>query len=496
MYVLYSNIISLPMASNEMKEGRSGAAADLPKKGKRPEAGLVDEAAGAIARHGMLQGGEAVLVGLSGGPDSVCLLHLLHRLKIRFRLTLHAVYVDHNLRPGETPAERDFCRGLCESLGAGFTVKSVDVRSFAIERGLNKQEAARELRYAAFEEAAFEVKADRIALGHNADDQLETVVMRFLRGAGPRGLCGMPPVRGTIIRPLIGADRSRIESFLAEEGIDFVVDSSNLGTDYFRNRVRRELVPVMRRMNPAIASALEATTSILREEERYFDLVVTKTLMKMISRKTGRRIELFLSPMESMDKVILRRVLRRAIGETEGLRGMSFSHIEEITGLVKHGRSGDRLSLPRGIRVIRGYALLVITSEKPVKIANYELAPPGETAVIGAGLVIAAAFCDDAGGQDDGRSSVLLDAGKMEFPLTIRPRAAGDFFYPLGFGKRKKLQDFFVDAKVPRDERDGVPLVVSGGEIVWVVGHRADERFRVKEDTTKFLRLSVKKGNC
>jgi tRNA(Ile)-lysidine synthase len=458
--------------------------------------GLAGRVADAVGRAGMLGSGESVLVGLSGGPDSVCLLHLLCRLKEKFALTLHAVYVDHNLRPDETPAERDFCRDLCERLGVNFTVKSIDVSTLADEKGLNKQEAARVLRYAAFEETAFELKAGRIALAHNADDQLETVLMRFLRGAGPRGLSGMPAKRGMIVRPLIGVERSEIERFLCEESISFVVDSSNLRNDYFRNRIRRELVPIMRQMNPSLAGTVADTVSILREEERYFDLIVTKTLMKMISRKTARRIELFLSPMEIMDKVILRRVLRRAIEETDSLRGMSFTHIEDIIGLVKHGPSGGRLSLPRGIRVIKGYALLIITSEKPVRIDEYELLPPREVAVRGAGLVIRADIRDYAGDVGDGRSSVLLDAGVMEFPLKVRPRAAGDFFFPMGFGKRKKLQDFFVDAKVPRDERDAVPIIVSGSDIVWIAGHRADERFKVKEDTKRFLRLSILTGKC
>jgi tRNA(Ile)-lysidine synthase len=483
------------MTRNEKEERhRETGAGAVAKPEKSLAVGLVVKVADAIARYGMIEEGGAVLVGLSGGPDSVCLLHMLHRLKGRFGLTLHAVYVDHNLRPAETPAERDFCGGLCGRLGVNFAVKSVDVLTRAKEKGVNKQEAARELRYAALEESAFEMKAGRIALGHNADDQTETVLMRLLRGAGPRGLSGMPARRGMIIRPLIGIERSEIAHFLDEEKIPFLVDSSNLTTDYFRNRIRRELVPVVRRLNPSISGTLAGTVSILQEEERYFDLMVTKTLMKMISRKSDRRIELFLAPMEIMDKVILRRVLRRALEETDSLRGMGFTHIEDIIGLVKHGPSGARLSLPGRIRVIKEYALLVITSERPVRIDEYTLAPPGEVAVRGAGFVIGATLPDDAGEGVDGRSSVLLDAGKMQFPLTVRPRAAGDFFFPMGFGKRKKLQDFFVDVKVPRDERDSTPIVVSGSDIVWVAGYRADERFRVKEDTKKFLRLSIMKG--
>ncbi len=456
---------------------------------------LRERVVSAINKYGMLSGGETVLVGLSGGPDSVCLLSILTELGERYGLTLYALYVDHNLRPAEVREEIGFCEDFCGKRGVNFFVKSVDVLSRVKTFGLNKQEAARQLRYQAFDEAAIEVGAAKIALAHNADDQIETMAMRFLRGSGPAGLSGMPAKRGKIIRPLIEIERADIESFLAAGNISFVVDSSNLCAEYFRNRIRQVLIPIMKELNPSLAGTMTHTSYILREEERYFNVVVTKTLMKMISRKTNERIELFLAPMESMDTVILRRVLRRAIEETDSLRGISFTHVEDIITLIRHGSSGDRLSLPRGIRVIRGYSLLVITSEKAGRIDEYQLKPPAEIAIKGTATVIRASLGNVKGDAGDGRSSALLDAAGMKFPLRIRPRRAGDFFYPLGFGKRKKLQDLFVDAKVPRDERDMIPIVVSGDDIVWVAGYRADDRFKIHAGTEIFLRLDIVKGN-
>ena len=456
---------------------------------------LSDRVADILKRHNMLRGGETVLIGLSGGPDSVSLLSVLAGLRKTLELTLHAVYVDHNLRPDETPKEIELCRELCSRLGVVFHLSSIDVISYAKEHRLSKQEAARDLRYKVFEELAAGTGAGRIALAHNADDQTETLLMRLIRGTGPQGLSGIPPMRGRIIRPLIEIDRAEIERFLAAGSIPFAVDSSNLKTDYFRNSVRQALTPVFRRLNPNISKTVLHTTSILREEERYFDIIVTKALMKLISRKSVDRIELFLSPMEGMDTVILRRVLRRAISETKGLRGTSFVHIENIIRLIRDGRSGDRLYLPHGVRAIKEYSLMVMTSAPPAKIAAYELQPPGDLAIREAGVVIRAAFEESAGETGDGRSSALLDAGLMSFPLRIRPRKAGDFFFPLGFGRRKKLQDFFVDSKVPRDERDSIPVVLSGDDIVWIAGRRADERFKVTGNTKIFLRLGIVKGN-
>jgi len=447
-----------------------------------------------IRSNGLLSPGNAVLLGLSGGPDSTCLLLVLHALRQAYCLDIHAVYVNHNLRPDETPAETAFCRTLCEGLGIAFMQRSVDVALFSKARRMNLQEAARELRYQAFQDAAHEVKADRIALAHTADDQAETFIMRLSRGAGPAGLSGIPVRRGKIVRPLLEVQRSEIDCFLKEKDIAPVMDSSNLKEDYFRNMVRLSIMPLLKRSNPNLVHSLVTTMTILQEEERYFAVLVTKTLMKLISRKTGRRIELFLAPLESMDKVILRRVLRRVIQETEGLRGVGFRHIEDIIRLIRQGTAGNRLMLPQGIRVIREYALLVITSEEPVRIAEYQLAVPGETVIVGAGLVLTASVELHAGQMGDGRSNVVLDADRVKLPLGVRPRRAGDFFHPLGFGRTRKVQDFFVDLKVPRDERDSVPLVTSGDDIVWVAGYRADDRFKVTEHTKKFLKLGIVKG--
>jgi tRNA(Ile)-lysidine synthase len=455
-----------------------------------------------IKKHSMLSGGETVLIALSGGPDSVYLLNALNNLKDEFKLDLHALYVDHGLRPEETPLETEFCKNLCEKLKLPFITKSIDVKSYAQEKGMNIQAAARELRYQVFEETAFEINAHKIALGHTADDQAETLLMRLLRGSGPTGLSGIPPIRGMFIRPVIEIERQDIDRYLQEEKIDFIVDSSNLKRDYLRNKIRLSLIPMIREVNPNIIETLSRTAEIFREEERYFKIIVAKTLMRLISRKSDYRIELFLSPLEAMERVILRRALRKAIDETKGLRGINFVHIEDIIELIKGGQTGDRLYLPKGIRVIKDYSTLILTSESPVKLPPYTLEVPGEIHLKEAGIYIKASLADPSDLGDlnktlrehaEYKTSALFNAERLVFPLMVRSRKSGDFFYPLGFGKKRKLQDFFVDEKVPRDERDRVPLIVSGEDIVWVVGYRGDDRFKVTEESKKVLKLEVKK---
>jgi len=460
---------------------------------------LINKVAATIKKYSMLSEKEKILVGFSGGPDSVCLLYILNNLKDKFMLDLHAVYIDHTMRPEETPEEIEFCELLCKRLNVAFLTKSIDVKAYAKEQGLNRQEAARKLRYRIFEETAYEINAHKIALGHIADDQAETVLIRLFRGSGPTGLSGIPPVRGNIIRPLIEIERKEIERFLNERKSDFIVDSSNLKEDYLRNKIRLSLMPMLREFNPNIIETLSRTAAIFREEERYFEIIVAKTLMKLISRKTDTRIELFLTPFEIMHKVIMRRVLRKAIDETRSLRGISFIHIEDIIELIKNGNPGDRLYLPKEIRIIKEYSTLIITSEPSVKLNTYTLTIPGETILKEAGILMKASTVEsqesEVRSQNSGLWSTLaiFDADRLILPLVVRPRKNGDFFYPFGFGKRKKLQDFFVDEKVPRDKRDRIPLIISGEDIVWVVGYRGDERFKVTGGTKKILRLEVKR---
>ena len=571
-----------------------------------------------IKRYNMLLSRQTVLIGLSGGPDSVCLLHILSGLKEEMSLSLYAAYIDHGLRPLDLPGEIQFCKELCERLSVPLKIRAVNVKEFAVQKGLSRQEAARQLRYQSLQEIAQEVGASRIALGHNADDQVETFFINILRGTGPKGLSGIPPVRANIIRPLIEIERREIEEFLDKNGINYIIDPSNLKDIYLRNRLRHKIIPELKRINPSFTETMIRSMRILREEEGYFDIIVTKTLMRLISSRNSAterpsnghlcdsaterqsdshidekilpckklshyrtdarshyflsycrtnakegRIELFLSPMEAIDIVILRRVFRRVIDEIMGLREVSFRHIEDILELVTKGRSGDRLYLPEGVRIIKGYSTLIITTEPPVRIGNYTLSIPGEVLIKETGVRIKAEILSEQqmGSTESCRTSevessqaagisrniniflplwkrgikgdlkmkcpffykispgpsfpkrgimeltslsfknccctalprycAIFDADKVSSTLTIRPRQKGDFFYPMGFGKRKKLQDFFVDEKVPRDERDSIPVVLSGSDIIWIAGLRADERFKVGEGTRRFLRLRV-----
>ncbi|GBE05103.1 tRNA(Ile)-lysidine synthase [bacterium BMS3Abin10] len=448
---------------------------------------IKEKALKTIKKYSLLQHGDSILIALSGGPDSVSLSVILDELKDNFNLSLHALYVNHGLRPEESREEEAFCRRFCDELGIKFHFETVKAKEYSETNRLNLQEAARELRYDAFEKTALKTGADRIALGHNADDQAETVVMRLIRGAGRKGLSGIPPVRGIIIRPLIDIERSEIEAFLSEKHISYMTDSSNLRKDYSRNRLRQEVIPLLQEYNPSLIATINRTADIMREEDEYLEIIVTKTLMRLISRKTDDDIELFLFPLENMEKPILRRVIRRAVNETRGLRGIDLIHIEDIIKLIKTGRAGDSVALPGKIRAVRKYSTLILTALAPLKLKPRVFDPPGELVLYEDGIVLKAEIAETWSNDYNGKDTSVFDLDRLVLPLEVRMRQKGDYFYPAGFGKKKKLQDFFVDEKVPRDERDSVPIVVSGGNIIWIAGYRMDERYRAKEGTKRFL---------
>lgn len=449
---------------------------------------FLDKVRDTVGKYAMLREGDTVVAGLSGGADSVALLHALNALG--FGLNLHAVYIDHGLRPFETPAEIEFCANLCKDLGVSFCSEQI---SLPPKKITNAQDTLRKLRYEILEKIAYERKATWIALGHNKDDQAETVVLNFIRGSALAGLGGIPPCRGKIIRPLIETTRENIEKYLKEIGQKFITDPSNLTQKYTRNKVRISLLPVLKTYNPNIVDTLSRNADIIQDENLYMERLAIKKTMTLISRKTRQRIELFLTPLQTIEKAILRRVLKTALSSVETLKGIGAGHIDDIITLINNASACASVQLPKGIRAIKGYSILTITTEeRPARISNtYSLSTPGELVIKEAGVVIRAALTDGVSDTAN-KLSVIVDGERLQLkPLTVRARLNGDYFYPMGFGRRKKVQDFFVDEKVPKDNRDSVPLVFSGGDLVWIAGMRGDERFKPTAKTKQFVKLEL-----
>ncbi len=464
---------------------------------------LLDAMRATVSRYRMVAPGEKVVVAVSGGPDSLALLHGLRTLRDELGITLHAAHLNHLLRGDAARADAEYVRALAAEMGLPVTVEEVAVADLARGRGLSIEEAGREARYAFYQRVREAAGAARVALGHTADDQAETVLMRLLRGAGPAGLAGIPPVRdGWIVRPLIAVTRRMVEDYCRAVGLEPCRDESNRDPAHLRNRVRWDLLPRLEReYNPALRRALVHLADVLREEDAWLAGLVAGEYGRL-AREDVNGIRLALKDWENRPLALRRRLVREAAARLLGRPApLEFGHVEAVLGLTG-APVGSRLDLPGGLVARREYAHVHIGgSQAPGGVAaggfSYPLPVPGRVAVPEAGLILEADL-RPAGAEVDkdpapagpGRFAVHLDADRCVLPLTVRSRRQGDRFWPAGLGAAKKLKDFFISAKVPREERDRIPLVTGGdGSILWVVGRRADDRFLPTSESRRLLTL-------
>ncbi len=458
---------------------------------------------GTIESHRMLSGGERVVVAVSGGPDSVCLLNVLHILSREQSLSLHVAHLDHMFRGAESAGEARFVAAMAEKLRIPATIEAIDVAAYCRERGLSVQAGAREVRYAFLARAAAGAGASRIAIAHTADDQAETLLLRLLRGAGLSGLSGIPPVRDNVIRPLISATKAEVLEYLRSAGIEFVSDPSNTNPVYARNRIRIELIPLLKRFNPRIVETLAAEAALLRDEDEAAEGRLADAAESVMTRE-GERVVLARGKFNALSKALRRRLLRKAAeSAADEPVELSFVQAEEILSFLTLAQTGRRMGVPGGLVIEREYERFVIATAGGSPGFGRELLIPGRTEIPEAGLHMEAAVLESDqaslpdrpkdGMEENNFWQAQFDYDKITAPLEMRTRRPGDWFCPSGMGgKSKKLQDFFVDAKVPRHRREHIPLLASADAILWVVGFRLDERFRPGADTKNVLTVTVR----
>lgn len=476
----------------------------------------------AVRRHGLLRQHAHVLVAVSGGPDSVALLHLLTRLRPMWQLQLHAAHVNHGLRD-DARADADFVTDFSRSLGVPVTVTDVDVRA---ERrgGESTQQAARRLRLTALRKIARDVGARRIALGHHADDQAETVLLRLLRGAGTTGLGGMRPLRGPFIRPLLHISRADIEQYCVDQGLDVLRDPSNQSELYVRNRIRLQLLPLLAaEYNPNITERLARTAELLQADDAALERWATRTYKRARREATSAGVEgvvLSVPIVREQPDALRRRIVRSALRDAGAdLRFVTYDHTDAAVALLADGAAGA-LTLPGNVRVERQQDVLLFSKSFAEKTSRsgstlqtapgsgqrhgavtLPALPPGDQPLnipgrtrLAPGVVLDATFVTPEAFAEAGAAPLAeawFDWTALVPPLVVRGRADGDRMRPLGLGGTKKLQDLFVDEKVPRHVRDTVPVVADREGIVWVAGLRTDERVAVKSQTKRILHVRI-----
>ena len=436
----------------------------------------------------------SVLVALSGGPDSVALLHVLLKLRESMKLRIGAVHVNHRIRKRAALKDEQFCEQLCERFRVDLTIVTEDIPALAKRLKKGVEETAREFRYEFFEFLAEEDDYDYIALGHHRDDQVETILFRLFRGSGRTGLLGMPGVRGKIVRPFLPLSKAEILAYLRKHRLAFCEDKTNQSSDYSRNYLRNKLLPLIRdKINPQVDRALLSTAELLADEEAFLEAEVEKLYRRLVSRTPGGKFQLAIEAYERYHNVLRRRLLRRVTGLLSSFGQVpDRDTIERLDSFC--GQSRKAMSLPDGLEarrlgnsiVLRRRELVRFEADLPVKgtisLTNLAYAvriKSGPAASVKKQMKSASAF------------KVRIDADRVVLPLVIRSIRPGDRFQPLGMKGRKKVGNYLTDEKIPAIFRDEIPVICDQKGIVWLVGFQIDDRVKLTGATEKVLSIDV-----
>ena len=454
-----------------------------------------------IQKYGMIQPGEKIAVAVSGGPDSMALLYLLYNFRKELRCSLHVAHLDHTLRGQESEDDAQYVREHAEKLNLPITVEVADVKKMITSKE-SLESGARRVRYEFYERVMADARADKVAQGHNSDDQAETVMMRLLRGSGAHGLGGIPPVRDNFIRPLIEISRSEIDEYLQQLKVTPRQDSSNLSAIYRRNKIRLELLPLLEQeYSPGVKRILQQTGELLRTEDDFLTALTVEAADKCVTYPNAETAIICIPALGRRHLALRRRILRLVIKTLVGdLGGFDYDHIRDALKLAYFGATGSVINIPRGLSVEKTYDNLTLRYGSQPGVArapfDYCIDVPGETNIPELSLSIKTARTEQLSGeykkpQTENRFQAVMDYGKIRGELRLRNRRAGDRFCPLGMSGTKKLKDFFIDQKIPRNLRDSIPLLTDGSNILWVVGHRLDDRFKTTVNTKNQLTVTV-----
>ena len=453
-----------------------------------------------IEKYELIDNGDKVVVGVSGGHDSMTLLYVLLSLRDELGFSLVVAHINHGVRGLESDGDEEYVRQVSNKLGIPFYSKKADMNQYGKIHKLTSEEAGREIRYDFFRQVIETELATKIAVAHNKNDQAETLLMRFMRGTGIDGLRGMEYKSGNIIRPLLGVDRSLIEEYCKQSQIDPRIDATNKMTIYGRNKVRLELIPYIEdEFNSGIISTLFRTSEIMKTDSDFLTEYTKSSFRETVLEIDEKKISLDILKLKILHSAILSRVLRSAIQEINmNLKGVEKKHIEDIVDLMLSDKTGLSLDLCNDIKASIIYDTLVLEKGKKMKeVKNsyqYDLKTHQTLYIPELNSEIYSEVYDRSDVQMDLNNSLVkyFDYDKINSDIYVRNRRNGDKFIPIGMSGHKKLKDFFIDQKIPKEERDLIPIVLDGEEILWVIGLRISEKYKVSEQTKRVLVLEYK----
>jgi tRNA(Ile)-lysidine synthase len=464
---------------------------------------ILDRVAAVIRTHKLLNQKDSVIAAVSGGADSLALLHILANLELELKLT--AVYVDHGLRPLETPHEQQTIADSCRALKIPFAVRTVDVRQLVAQEKKSPEEAARILRYRALEEFRQQCGAKLIAVGHTADDQVEEFFIRLLRGSSSRGLAGMRLKRDNIVRPLLFAKKAHLAGFLSERGIAWCLDSSNLDRQFLRNRVRLDLLPLLEaKFNPALRTTILRNMDVLAEEDNLLNdqtVAAYRQCVECTDVSTMSRIpaQLFIRRENFLAShpAIRRRILEKSCWQM-AIRP-TYEQIRTLVEYMESGKTGGELHLEDGVRVEKSPDGLRLIrplppgvprgSRPPAPVIRQVIPGPGSYMVFEADKELVLEESGVIAARQPTGDQLLVDRAKISFPLLLRSFLPGEKFFPCGGRGGKKIARYFNEQKIPAKERPAWPVLLSADKVIALVGLQLDDAFRVTAGTSTILSI-------
>ena len=461
-----------------------------------------------IEQYHMIEKGDRIVLGVSGGADSISLFFVMLELSEKYNIEIVVVHVNHGIRGEEAKQDEEYVQKLCKERGIDFECVHVKVKELAKQQKLSEEEVGRKVRYEAFDQAAKKYNCNKIAVAHNQNDVSETVLLNLFRGSGLKGLVGIEPIRGNVIRPLLCVERSEIEEYLLERNIEYHNDATNFETNYTRNKIRLKVLPyVEAEVNERASEHIAKSAGILSQASSFIDMEACKLYKNCVKEQDGV-FEIELESFETGHLILQKEVVRKVLfAIAKKQKDIEMSHVDSVLELIEKG-AGKRVDLPYHMEAIHYYNKVVLRKKnliKEEKMLEIEAVIPGSVRIPDTNMQLSFELITVG---EDNRSELekmysvkkndytkWFDYDKIRNTVLARYRKTGDFFECNSSGNRKKLKDFFIDQKVPAEKRERILLLADGNHIIWVIGFRISEYYKVNSGTRRILKVIVDGGN-
>lgn len=459
---------------------------------------FIDKVKKTIQKYNMLSRGDKILAAVSGGPDSLALLYILKYLRAEYSLEVYVVSINHMFRGEQGRKEVEWVAELSHRWGMTCFTYHQNIPEIISKQGLSPEEAGHIVRKKIYNNLRVKYKFDKLALGHHAEDRAETILMHLVQGTGLKGLASMPPKFNWVIRPLAEVTKKEILDFCQEENLPYFLDPTNKEDIYLRNKIRLKLLPLLKEeLNPNIIAALLRLEDIVLEDNDFLEKYTDSQAQGMLIKEEDDTITIDLQKFNKKHLAIRRRIVRNIFQRIKpSSQGLSFVHVENIIKIAQNKKGRQEFSLPERITVEKTYDRLIFRSRKKTikkpSDTNEEFLwhiPGNLTLALESGELKGYYTLERPAIKSRDFFIVILDADKVANPLLVRKRQPGDRIQPLGMEGTKKLKNFFIDKKVEREKRDKIPLICSGGEIIWIPGLTMSEKVKPNKGTKKYLVL-------